>query len=676
MSWHGHTSAKITPILASKIIIMSTIPQSYTASEAGIELAIDPAFRLPTAPDRSSAEQPHLAYSAVQQSHVSTETSPAAEGHESSERTKKKNIHGPRLKRACDACSKRKIKCDESGPPCNHCKQIDIPCTFARESRRRGPRNRHADAIKEQLAHGAGLGSGPASPTYAAQTLASLAQQPGLSAESICPAALLERLVDDYFTYVYPLVPVPHEPSFRAALAAREDRSNATFLALLASMIGYLVASFPRRPKLHVHGLGMDGLFPNSNVLIERCRKIAIEARGLGYLDRQQTVDDALVAYLQGLIAAFNYNWDACRLYLGQYVSISRVIGLHRQDGPGSTPVTKATGREGNITQPGGDVVLQETSRRLFWIGFSTIISLQHLGVSARELSIPPSTIREPYPDLPMEIDDICITPEGIRPLPHGEVARLTGFNVLMKVYRACSEVSAMELAYGINEAFNWAQQRVTITQALDSARMALSGLPRELLLAPEPAPRAQSQPSDQTHPLPTQGYPALNGNHNPMQAYGWKDERDKIQFEVQKIHITAAEIATRCTLIETYSRLSDVVQHTTGIPQDPVDDMKDDRDTMIKDFLRMIRALDLTYLEPSGLGFTNKLRQVASIVVSMPKHRKSEFQSSVERYLMTLVDYISHVQRVGPGEEEGLDEEALRARQWADMMQSMGNYI
>lgn len=110
MSWHGHTSAKITPILASKIIIMSTIPQSYTASEAGIELAIDPAFRLPTAPDRSSAEQPHLAYSAVQQSHVSTETSPAAEGHESSERTKKKNIHGPRLKRACDACSKRKIK--------------------------------------------------------------------------------------------------------------------------------------------------------------------------------------------------------------------------------------------------------------------------------------------------------------------------------------------------------------------------------------------------------------------------------------------------------------------------------------------------------------------------------------------------------------------------------------
>ncbi|KAL8963549.1 MAG: hypothetical protein Q9193_000207 [Seirophora villosa] len=655
---------------------MSTSAQSYTASEVGIESAIDPAFRLPTASDHSSAEQPHLAHTSVQQTRESAEISPAAEGEPSSEKVKKKNIHGPRLKRACDACSKRKIKCDESGPPCNHCKQIDIPCTFERQSRRRGPRNRHADAIKEQLAHRGGLPSGPASPTYAAHTLASLAQQPGLSAESICPAALLERLVDDYFTYVHPLVPVPHEPSFRAALAAREDRNNPTFLALLASMVGYLVASFPRRPRLHVHSLGMDGLFPNSNVLIERCRKTAIEARGLGYLDRQQTVDDAIIAYLQGLIAAFSYNWDACRLYLGQYVSISRVIGLHRQDCPGSAPITNANRGEGNIPPPGGDVVLQETSRRLFWIGFSTIISLQHLGVSARELSIPPPTVREPYPDLPMEIDDICITAEGVRPMPHGEVAKLTGFNVLMKIYRVCSEVSAMELAYGINEAFDWAQQRAVIAKALGRVRTALSGLPRALLFAPESSPKAQTQLSQETHPLPTQGYPVLNGQQNSMQAHGWKDEQNKTQLEIQKFNIIAAEIATRCTLIETYSRLSDVVQNSTGVPQEPVDDMKDDRDTMIKDFLRMLRALDLTYLEPSGLGFTNKLRQVASIVVSMPKHRKSEFHISVERYLMTVVDYISHVQRVGPGEFDGGDEDALRARQWAEVMQSMESYI
>lgn len=59
-----------------------------------------------------------------------------------------------------------------------------------------------------------------------------------------------------------------------------------------------------------------------------------------------------------------------------------------------------------------------------------------------------------------------------------------------------------------------------------------------------------------------------------------------------------------------------------------------------------------------------------------MPKHRKSEFHISVERYLMTVVDYISHVQRVGPGEFDGGDEDALRGRQWAEVMQSMESYI
>lgn len=143
-------------------------------------------------------------------------------------------------------------------------------------------------------------GSGPSSPTYAAQTLASLAQQPVLSSDNICPAVLLDRFVDDYFKYIHPQVPIPHEPTFRQALAHRADMNDMKFLALLASMVGCLVASFPRRPKQHILELGLEGQFPNSNTLIERCRRIAIEARGLYHLDRPQTVEDAAIAYLQG----------------------------------------------------------------------------------------------------------------------------------------------------------------------------------------------------------------------------------------------------------------------------------------------------------------------------------------------------------------------------------------
>ncbi|KAL2819708.1 hypothetical protein BJX63DRAFT_445304 [Aspergillus granulosus] len=41
-----------------------------------------------------------------------------------------------RTARACDACYKRKIKCDAALPKCNWCSHHDIPCTFERKVRR------------------------------------------------------------------------------------------------------------------------------------------------------------------------------------------------------------------------------------------------------------------------------------------------------------------------------------------------------------------------------------------------------------------------------------------------------------------------------------------------------------------------------------------------------------
>ncbi|KAL8931364.1 MAG: hypothetical protein Q9211_007016 [Gyalolechia sp. 1 TL-2023] len=598
------------------------------------------------------------------------------EGQHLAEKHKKKPAI-PRLKKACDACSKRKIKCDEAGPPCHHCREVGIPCTFARQSRRRGPRNRHADAIKEQLAIGI-TGDVPASPTYAAQTLASLAQQPVLSTDTICPFALLERLVDDYFTYIHPLIPVPHEPSFRAALAARADMNNPAFLALLASMIGCLVASFPRRPRLHIQNLRMEALIPNSSVLLERCRRTTVEARGIAYLDRQQTIDDVIVAYLQGLIAAYSFNWDACRLYLGQCVTISRVIGLHRQDGPGSASNAGMNGDDGIGSHQGGDIVLQETSRRMFWSLYSTVTAFQQLGLPLRELSMPPPTPAEPYPDLPMEVDDVYIISQGVRPVPPGELSTLAGFNAMMKIYKACADVTAMELAYGTNELFDWARQRQVLQEAINKTKDAMDGLASELLSTHASSPASRSQPQ-QDYPLPNQGYPSLNGGHAPIQT---ESERKHIQFEIQKMNLAAAEVAIRSFLVEKYSILSDKVHnpsrpvHDFSDGQNDVDEMREEREAVIKDFSKLIRDLDLTYLEASGLGFTNKIRQTVSTLVNMPPHRKSELHRRIEQDLLRLVDFLGEVQRVGPRRADGVGDDELRACQWVEMLQSVGDQV
>merc|ERR1712093_669372 len=122
-----------------------------------------------------------------------------------------KGHKGNRLRKACDSCSTRKVKCDESGPPCRACAALDIPCTFERPSRRRGPPNRHAEAIKrrrlEESPHISGQ-STPSSPTHAAQALAALSSHPThppISAESVCDIQTLDLLVNDFFTYIHPL---------------------------------------------------------------------------------------------------------------------------------------------------------------------------------------------------------------------------------------------------------------------------------------------------------------------------------------------------------------------------------------------------------------------------------------------------------------------------------------
>ena len=246
---------------------------------------------------------------------------------------------------------------------------LDLPCTKNRESKRRGPPNKHAEAIKKHKngPSSADMGGGfssPASPNNVAETLASFSSHAVLNAESILPFPTLKLLIDDFFTYIHPLAPFPHEPSFREAFLSRQDLSNKRFLALLASMIGTLVASFPRRPKLHLKAQNLEYLFPSSLSLVERCHKVAVEARGAGYLDAELNVWDAVTSYFLGLAAAYTMEWQQTRVYFGETLNISRAIDTHEEPQQSGDRGTSSF-----VTEPKPvDHIQLEVGRRVFWI--------------------------------------------------------------------------------------------------------------------------------------------------------------------------------------------------------------------------------------------------------------------------------------------------------------------
>lgn len=551
-------------------------------------------------------------------------------------------------------------QCDESGPPCRACASLDIPCTFDRPSRRRGPPNRHAEAIKrrrlEEAAGGSPHASGhssPSSPTHAAQALAALSSYTSnqqLSAESICPIDTLDLLIDDFFTYIHPLCPFPHEPSFREAWKRREDLQNNSFLALLASMIGVLVASFPRKPRLHLKAQKRENLFPNHMSLVNQCQKICSLARGPGYLESENlNVYDAATSYFLALAGIYTFRWRLGRLYFGECLTIIRALGLHKEKeqtytrlGALSSSVgSHAADHEGN-PGPVVDNITLEMGRRIFWTMFVSVRTLGQLGAAFGELVIPPATSSEPYPPLPAEVDDFFIYPTHNEPQPDGYVSLIAGFNANVRIYTSYNSLATMEMAWGIDAVVDWERQKRVLHESLRRCKSSLNGLPAELTIRPKVdafgAPMQNN--SHQFYPNFSQHHmskdPALSLLSPSQRADRDQipEERREMQHEIQKANIYSSCLSTRSYIVEKYWNLCEahdkMRSHSSShpnspgvgitaagldglVPQAPTSnadmveqEMRQERESIVKDLLVVLGSIDEVNMEPNADSFVS----------------------------------------------------------------------
>ena len=615
-----------------------------------------------------------------------------------------------RLRKACDACSHRKVKCDESGPPCKACQGLNIECTFNRPSKRRGPPNKVAQAMKKGRYDEAGTSgqSQPSSPTHAAHTLASIATQQVLSAESICSWSILQPLIEDYFVYIHPLVPLPHEPSFRAALERREDVNNSTFLAMLAAMIGCVVANFPRKLQQHSRHSSTEHSFPNSMSLVERCHKIAIEAQGVGYLDRILTIHDAVTNYLLGLTSVYTLNRPSCIVYFRQCLTILTTIGAHKPNTtadyprPGGAPQARMmpNGHALEAPHPGGvDLLMQEISRRTFWVMFVSARSLQQLGVSQWELPIPPATKSEPYPPLSMEVDDTFLAPTHIQQ-PAGSVSQLTAFNAKVRLHTEYNDLTTMELLHGVDQLANWEQQKGLLERSLHAVKHALRQLPTELVLTTE-SPSAHQR--DGKYPSPASGlsgaqelsvFPSNSLDNRPID-WNRPGERNRIRSEIQKVNIHVSQLSTRLYLVEKYLNLQDThkgdparnhspgliapMLETYGSSQNHLtmteNDIANEREEIVKSFLSLLGSMDLINMAPHGVGFITETRQIATTLLDSPRTRKGPYALRAEEHLSRSLNILMQLERAPPGRESFEDDEPAQMRRWHDFQEQQARF-
>ncbi|KAK5135744.1 hypothetical protein LTR08_004730 [Meristemomyces frigidus] len=588
--------------------------------------------------------------------------------HSISEQTKSN-----RLRKACDSCSIRKVKCDESA---------------AAEGRPIGmPMRSSVDEWKIPWA------------------LSSHASAPQLSAESICPIETVDLLIDDFFTYIHPLCPFPHEPSFREAWKRREDLSNKSFLALLASMIGALVSSFPRKPRLHLKAARRESLFPNHMSLVNRCQQVCALARGPGYLESENlSVYDAATSYFLALMGVYTFRWRLGRLYFGECLTIIRTLGIHKATYTqfGVLPPfvgSNNASRDSHHDQPPDNITV-EMGRRIFWTMFVSAKTIQQLGASFSELFMPPATPNEPYPPLPAEIDDFCIYPTHNEAQPPGLLPIIAGFNANVKVYRSYDLLATMELARAIDSIVDWEGQKRVVHESLQRCKHSIAELPHDLTIYPNVSPlgHLNQQNGASFHPGFAQPNvvrdPALNPSHVEQDP----EERRRMQYEIQKANIYASSLATRSYVVEKYFNLCEAHERLrsrtgstpspprTGVTAAGLDgmlqqpptsrfdtsgqEMRQEREDVVKDLLMVLSSINQVNMEPNADSFTMKIRSIASTLLESPDQRKGQLALQTQEYLSAFLKILMKLERVSPANSNPdlPDDEEAELRAWADL--------
>jgi hypothetical protein len=491
----------------------------------------------------------------------------------------------------------------------------------------------------------------------------------------------LKVLLDDYFTYIHPLIPLPHEPTFRRAFEVREDRHNHNFLALIASMVECLVASFPRRPRQLFTTEPARSQFPHAGALIDRCHQVFVEARGLGYQDRPMNLYDGIASYLTGLAAGYVLDIARMRMYLGECTIIMRELNFHRPEIRQPASATAGGGAYATLDlarpQQAVDYVYQESGRRLFWLLLVGAMSARQLDEAEGDLLMPPVSHAEMLPPLPLEVDDEYITEAQVFPQPRGVVSEMVGFNLNVKVFRAFHFLAALEMAFGANTVYDWDRQRQIIRRALKNVKDATRDAPKELQLNPSNGfgewPPTQSDISAYSHlfndregagesdatPTPTLGTTARG------ESFSLPYSKRVIQFEIQKANIYATQLSSRSYLVERFWNLYEIVDRdklsitsdksgtsssptagivTTGMehgyrqaagrtPSDTLMDsgeqmMAVEREDIVRDLAVLLKSINQVNMEPNGMSFVSPYKTTHDFTVVNTEQRTDCFNS------------------------------------------------
>jgi hypothetical protein len=253
---------------------------------------------------------------------------------------------------------------------------------------------------------------------------------------------------------------------------------------------------------------------------------------------------------------------------------------------------------------------------------------MQQLGASFGELTIAPATPTEPLPPLPEEVDDQHIFPNEIQPQQHGVVSVMAGFNINVRIYLSYSTLATAEMAFGVDELFDWNRQQEIFQQSLLRCRQILESLPDVLKVEPRGGLQSGFPQQRQPYYPPMPEFSELRDSG--LDSFGNHASPEFLRYEIQKANIYASHLATRSYLVEKYFVLLEKMHKAKaqvaldgpshglaagldrylGGEQADIERLEElmskEREHVVKDLLVVLGSIDMVNMEPNGDSFVS----------------------------------------------------------------------
>ncbi|AEO63187.1 ec966eca-d234-4fc7-8246-8541cd6cc60f [Thermothielavioides terrestris] len=290
------------------------------------------------------------------------------------------------VKRACDACHRRKVKCDGINP-CRNCSASQLACTYNAIPQKKGPKGSRAKVINElketqrQTSLSAKLQGGMAGGAASA----SLAPTPRLLTEET-----LHACIEFFFAHMYPMMPILDRQ--RLEQDARCMEQNLDTYCLLTSLCAFVCL----QPGMVIPGMGMPmndpfnpdmmlgGNIVTSTLLMEETMRVR---KGYDFV-ASPTVNTLCTSFFLFAVHHGLEMHDKAWFYLREATTLAHLTRMNQE--------------QTYMQYDGSDNIDASRRRRLYWLLFVTerAYALQHRRPLTLQASINPPSPNEHPADL------------------------------------------------------------------------------------------------------------------------------------------------------------------------------------------------------------------------------------------------------------------------------------